>query len=326
MNTIPWTSALVDRTPSAETFLGDVLEGLDRQPRHLPTMYLYDERGSRLFDEICTLEEYYPTRTEFAIMHRYVGQMSALIGPGAMVVEFGSGSSMKTRILLERLCDPVAYVPVDISREHLLSTSRRIAADYPELEVLPVCADFLGELHLPSPAGRPARRIVYFPGSTIGNLHGDAACRTLAQISEMCLPVGGLLVGIDLQKAPSLLEAAYNDRKGVTAEFNLNLLHRINRELDGDFDTAAFQHRAVYNRDAGRIELYLVSRRRQKVTLGGRSFELESGESICTEYSYKYTIRGFAAMAWQAGLELRRAWTDDRNHFAVLYLAAERQA
>jgi dimethylhistidine N-methyltransferase len=314
-------SALLDFTPTAEAFLGDVLAGLAKRPRHLPCKYFYDERGSRLFEEICGLQEYYLTRTELAIMRRHVGEMADQIGSGVMLVEYGSGSGMKTRILLDHLHAPVAYAPVDISREHLQWTADRLSLAYARLEVLPVCADFTEDFTLPVSEATPTHAAVYFPGSTIGNFHPEAACALLARIARICGSGGGLLIGIDLQKDPATLEAAYNDSKGVTAEFNLNLLRRINRELSGEFDLASFEHKAVYNPDHGRVELYLVSCRSQDIAIGSKSFRLEAGEPICTEYSYKYTIDGFAAMAADAGLTLRRSWTDENELFAVLHLA-----
>ncbi len=314
-------SALLDDTPTAEAFLGDVLAGLARQPRHLPCKYFYDERGARLFEEISGLQEYYLTRTELAVMRRHAEEIAAQIGPDVMLVEYGSGSGLKTRTLLDHLQNPVAYVPVDISCEHLVWTSERLSLAYPTLEVLPVCADFAGDFHLPSPHRGPTRTAVYFPGSTIGNFHPEAAGDMLAGIARVCGSGGRLLIGIDLQKDVAALEAAYNDRRGVTAQFNLNLLGRINRELDGNFDVTCFEHRAVYNREAGRIELYLDSRCGQEVTIGAESFCFEAGEPICTEYSYKYTIDGFASMAAESGLVLQQAWTDERNQFAVLQFA-----
>lgn len=321
MNTDQDASALLDFTPGTETFLGDVLAGLDQSPRHLPCKYFYDERGARLFEEICGLREYYPTRTELAIMRRHAADIASQIGPGVMLVEYGSGSGVKVRLLLDHLQDPVAYVPVDISRENLVWTSQRLSLAYPTLEVLPVCADFVSDFRLPTPVKRPTHTAVYFPGSTIGNLHPNAAREMLGKIARLCGAGGDLVIGIDLQKDTATLEAAYNDARGVTAEFNRNLLRRINGELDGGFDTKEFEHRAVYNREAGRIEMYLVSRCRQEVTIGGKSFRFDADESICTEYSYKYTIDDFAAMAAEGGFVLRRSWTDDQNHFAVLHLA-----
>ena len=312
---------LLDFTPTTETFLGDVLAGLNHNPRHLPCKYFYDDRGSRLFEEICGLREYYPTRVELAIMRRHGKEMADQIGPGAMLVEFGSGSGVKTRILLDHLRDTAAYVPVDISGENLLWASERLSLAYPTLEVLPVCADFIREFDLPTTTKRPTHTTVYFPGSTIGNLHLDAARDLLARIAQMGRSRGQLLIGIDLQKDSETLEAAYNDARGVTAEFNRNLLHRINGELNASVDPAAFEHRALYNHEAGRIEMYLVSRCPQEITIDGKAFRFEANEPICTEYSYKYTIDGFESLAAEAGLTLQKSWTDDQKRFAVLHFA-----
>lgn len=313
--------ALLDLEPSTNTFLQDILEGLSRSPKSLPCKYFYDERGSRLFDRICELEEYYPTRTELAIMRRYAPEMAQQIGPGVMLAEYGSGSSIKTRWLLDHLPDPVAYVPVDISRDHLERTAGRLAGDYPHIDVLPVCADFTGTFDLPVSIREPSHAAVYFPGSTIGNFTPEQALRLLQQISDLCGTGGGLLIGIDLKKDVATIEAAYNDAAGVTAEFNLNLLHRINRELDGDFALNEFRHRAVYNPQMGRVELGLVSQRAQRVTVAGETFDFERGEEIRTEYSHKYTIEEFAELAAAADLSLHRHWTDDASQFAVLHFA-----
>jgi dimethylhistidine N-methyltransferase len=253
-------------------------------------------------------------------MDRYVEQMAEQIGPRVMLIEFGSGSSVKTRILLDHLHDPVAYVPVDISRDHLQRTADDLSAAYPDIEVLPVCADFTQEFELPESERAPDHCAVYFPGSTIGNFRPAEALELLGRIAPLCGVGGGLLIGVDLQKDISVIEAAYNDDDGVTAEFNLNLLKRINRELGGDFDTDQFEHRAVYDEDRDRVEMHLVSQSRQEVSVGGESFAFTKGETICTEYSHKYTIDGFARIASGVGLTLRRYWTDERRYFAVLHL------
>ena len=307
--------------PQNETFQVEVLQGLRASPRNLPCKYFYDERGSRLFDEVCELDEYYLTRTELTIMQQFAPEMAEEIGPGAMLIEFGSGSSVKTRLLLHQLHEPVAYVPVDISREHLQQVANRLSRAYPNIEVLPVCADFTEEFELPKPQGTPTHNAVYFPGSTIGNLHPEMARGMLARIAALCGNGGGILIGIDLQKDVATLEAAYDDAKGVTAEFNLNLLRHINRELDADFDLRHFEHRAFYNEEHGRVEIYLVSRCEQVINVGGDSFEFTEGEAICTEYSYKYTIDGFAEMAAAAGLTLKRFWSDEQRFFGVLHFA-----
>ncbi|MEM8865505.1 MAG: L-histidine N(alpha)-methyltransferase [Planctomycetota bacterium] len=311
---------LLDFEPDTATFYDDVIEGLGRQPRSLPCKYFYDERGSQLFEQICELDEYYVTRTELAIMRRHAADMARQIGQGVMLVEYGSGASIKTRLLLDELIDPVAYVPVDISREHLQQSAAHLAGLFPDIEVLPVCADFTDDFSLPESKRKPTHNAVYFPGSTIGNFQPEEAKRMLAQIVELCGCGGGLLLGIDLQKETRVLEAAYNDAEGVTAAFNLNLLDRINRELDGDIQTDQFEHHAEYNADKNRVELSLVSLRNQTATVGDTEFEFGEGELIHTEHSHKYTIDGFAELAAEVGLTLRQHWTDADRRFAVLHL------
>ena len=317
-------TALVTRNralPGMGDFLGDVLAGLRRVPKQLPCKYFYDARGSELFDRICRLEEYYLTRTELCILDQHADAMGAQIGPGAMLVEYGSGSSVKTRYLLDALPDVVAYAGVDVAEEHLHRAARELARDYPLIEILSVVADFTEEFALPIPRRRPTHTAIYFPGSTIGNFMPAEATELLRGISRRCGRGGGLLIGIDLKKDTKTLEAAYNDRLGVTALFNLNLLQRINRELGADFDLAQFAHRAVYNDAQGRIEMSLVSRCSQVVTIADQRIEFEDGEAICTEYSHKYAVEEFAAMAATAGLELRREWTDRNRLVAVLHFA-----
>jgi L-histidine N-alpha-methyltransferase len=309
---------LVDLSPAVDEFRADVLSGLSRRRRHLPCKYFYDSRGSDLFDRICGLEEYYPTRTEMAIMREFAREMAAAIGPRATLIELGSGSSLKTRLLIDALPALARYVPVDISGAHLHCAAAQLAREYPDLRITPFCADFTRGFRLPRSLGS-ARRVVYFPGSTIGNFVPREARRLLGRVARLVGPQGGLLIGIDLVKHPRTLVAAYNDAQGVTAAFNLNLLARINRELGGTFDRAAFRHLAVYDSARRRIEMHLASTRQQSVLVDGERFEFEPGETICTEYSHKYTILRFAAHAASAGLRLARAWTDPRRWFAVLY-------
>jgi len=313
--------AAVASQPSVAQFLADVHWGLSQSPKAVPCKYFYDERGSKLFDQICLLEEYYLTRAEDEIIKRHAQEMADQIGPGVMLVEYGSGSSTKTRALLDRLDAPVAYVPVDISREHLHRTAVELSRTYPQIEILPVCADFTRPFKLPKSRRTPTHSAVFFPGSTIGNFQPEAARAMLGQIAPLCGAGGGLLIGIDLQKDAAAIEAAYNDSRGVTAQFNLNILRRINRELDGNFDVDQFEHRATYDSQSGRIEMALVSRRPQSVTVGSQEFDFAVGEAITTEYSHKYTVDGFAALAADAALTLRRTWFDARKQFAVLHFA-----
>ncbi len=304
--------------PERDAFRRDVLGGLAGTPKSIPSKYFYDELGSQLFDAITETEEYYPTRTEQAIMDASVGEMAELVGPRAILIEYGSGSSLKTRTLLDALSDLAAYVPIDISGDHLMSTAETLREAYPDLTVAPVAADYTGDFRLP--ALPPARKhVVYFPGSTIGNFSEGQAAVFLQHAAEVAGPGGGLLIGIDLIKDRATLEAAYDDAAGVTAEFNLNLLDRINRELDATFDRDGFRHHAIWNEDEHRIETYLVSQREQMATVSGIPFRFDAGEMIHTENSYKYTVDGFAASAAASGFTLRRAWTDSDGLFAVLY-------
>jgi dimethylhistidine N-methyltransferase len=302
-------------------FRADVLRGLRAAQKWLPCKYFYDRRGSELFDEICRLPEYYLTRTELAIMREYADEMAGCIGRNAMLVELGSGSSEKTRLLLDHCADVAAYVPVDISGEYLWESADRLSQAHPKVRVLPICADFTCQMRLPRVAGT-SKTVIYFPGSTIGNFTNGQALRLLKRIPRLCGSGGGLLIGIDLQKEAEIIQAAYNDARGVTAEFNLNLLARINEELDGHFDLDAFEHQAIYNSCEGRIEMRLVSRRRQIVAIGQAAIEFRPGEAVVTEYSHKYSIERFAAMAASAGLTLRKQWTDSLSYFAVLYFEA----
>lgn len=315
---------LADRASSARReFLRDVIEGLGASAKELPCKYFYDQRGSTLFERICLLDEYYLTRAELAIMDESALEMGQQIGVGAMLVEYGSGSSVKTRYLLDALSQPVAYVPVDISGEQLEQTAAELAADYPRIEILPVCADFTAAFELPMPHRRASHAAVYFPGSTIGNFMPDRAVDLLRTVATLCGTGGGLLIGIDLKKDAAKIEAAYNDALGITDQFNLNLLRRINRELDGNFRLDQFQHRAIYNAELGRVEIDLVSRCAQSVTVAGHTFDFKSGEAIRTEYSHKYSVEEFAAMAAPTGLVLHHQWTDRDRNFAVLHLVVE---
>ncbi|MGO8670649.1 MAG: L-histidine N(alpha)-methyltransferase [Capsulimonadaceae bacterium] len=310
-------SNLIDFEPDLRTFHGDVVAGLRARSKTLPCKYFYDARGSKLFDIICTLDEYYPTRTELAIVNDRIDDFAAVLGNGFRLVEYGSGSSTKTRILLERLSGLTAYIPVDISRSHLLQSAEKLARDYPNIPIVPVCADYTRPFDLPH---GDDRTIVYFPGSTIGNFHPWEARDFLSSIAAQCGAGGGLLIGVDLKKDPAVLHRAYNDSRGVTAAFNLNLLTRINRELDGDFLTNYFAHQAFYNKRTGRIEMHLVSTVRQTVRVGGEIFSFDEGETILTECSYKYSIDEFTDMAASAGFEPTGAWNDIDNYFSVQYL------
>lgn len=309
----------VEYDHAADSFLDDVLEGLAQSQKKLSSKYFYDERGSKLFDDICALTEYYPTRTETALLQTHAAEFATLIGANASVVEFGSGSSTKIRILLDALETPAAYIPVDISREHLLESAKALAGAYPDLPVVPIAADYTQPFDLPEISGE-AVRIGFFPGSTIGNFTRDAAAEFLRAAATDLGADNGLLIGVDLRKDVDVLHAAYNDAAGVTAEFNLNVLRRVNRELGGDFDLDAFTHDARWVAEKGRIEMHLVSERDQRVRVNGHSFTFAAGETIHTEDSHKYDIAEFHALAAEAGWRAFRHWTDEDDLFSLHYL------
>jgi L-histidine Nalpha-methyltransferase len=313
---------ILDLAPATEKFRADVLRGLHRRHKRLPCKYFYDAAGSRLFDAICRLSEYYPTRVELNLLREHAGEMAKRLGPKVALIEYGSGSSVKTRLVLDALDHPAAYLPVDISREHLLTSAEKLAADYPGLIVRPVCADFTRNVKLPADLPIGARRVVYFPGSTIGNFGPRPATRLLRGMARLIGPGGGVLIGADLKKDARVLEAAYDDAAGVTAAFNRNLLERINRDLQGSFDIQAFRHHALYNPKFGRVEMHLISTRPQTVRVAGERIDFAEGESIHTESSYKFTLQGLHALAARAGPRARQDWTDPRRWFSVSYFTA----
>jgi L-histidine Nalpha-methyltransferase len=294
----------------------EVLEGLQREPKQLPPKYFYDEAGAALFERICTLPEYYPTRTELGILHAHATDMAAWIGPHARIIEFGSGSGDKTRVLLEHLENPAEYIPIDIATSQLTALAQELAhaPALQGLKITPISADYTQPIRLPQTDNRS---IVFFPGSTIGNFEPPAAIAFLHNAADLVGSTGGLLIGVDLRKDKATLERAYNDAAGVTAAFNLNMLTHINRISDADFDVARFRHRALYNEAEGRIEMYLDSTEDQLVTVGGTHIHFKSGESILTEYSYKYDIAGFQQLAAQAGFAPAAVWTDPDELFSV---------
>lgn len=306
----------------ADVLLADVLEGMQRTPKSLPCKYLYDARGSRLFDRITELEEYYPTATERAIMQAHLDEMATCLGPRCLLLEYGSGSSLKTRLLLERMTDPAGYVAIDISEEHLSVSMRRLREAYPHIPMRSLAADYTTSFTVPSAGFEAARTVVYFPGSTIGNFEPGEALDFLMRMAEAAGPGGGLLIGVDMEKDRQTVEAAYNDAQGVTAAFNKNLLRRLNRELGATFDLDAFRHRAVYNLEEGRIEMSLVSACRQTVQVNGHSVRFGEGEPICVEYSYKFTLERFRRLAERAGFAVHKVWTDADRLFSVQYLRA----
>ena len=302
--------------------MAEIVAGLMQPQKNISPKYFYDERGSQLFDAITRVPEYYLTGTEIDIMGDNISEISELVGKQASLIEFGSGSSLKTRILLEHLDKLAAYVPVDISEEHLLASAQQIESEFPGTEVLPVVADFTKEFDLPSPKVMPLRNIVYFPGSTIGNFTHPVALDLLKVMRHEAKENGALLIGVDLQKDAATIEDAYNDSKGITAEFNLNMLRHLNREYGADFQLDKFSHNARYNSDEGRVVIHLVSTEDQVVHLGGNKIDIADGEGILTEYSHKYTLEGFAEMAGRAGFQVAKVWTDPKQLFSVQYLTA----
>jgi len=321
-----------DLPPAGSDFLEDVIAGLSSNPRSLPCKYFYDERGAALFQKICELPEYYITRTEIDILDRNRAEIASNLGANIELIGLGTGAGTKTRILIEALETPAVYIPVDISETQLRESTVLFRKTFPNLEILPVCADYLQPVVLPSPSRKAARNIVYFPGSTIGNFEPSEAGEFLRRVANVCRPnglpavdlaePGGLLIGADLKKSPHVLEAAYNDSAGVTAQFNLNLLDRINRELGADFDLDQWQHRAIYNSSAGRIEMHLIGEIDQFVHLNDQKFHFRRSEKIITEFSYKYAPEEFEALAKKAGFEFVRMWTDDARLFGVFYFVA----
>lgn len=309
-----------DLAPTEENFRDAVVAGLSREPKSLPCKFFYDARGSALFEKICEVPEYYLTRTEIGILKQNADDIARRIGPYCRLVELGSGASIKVRILLHALRSPAAYVPIDISRESLRAAAALIARDFPHIPVVAVCADYTRPFPLPPLPGPPGKRAGFFPGSTIGNFEPDGVIRFLRQCTELLGRGCEMLIGADLKKAPEILNAAYNDSAGVNAAFNLNLLARINRELDGDIKVDRFAHVAFYNAEAGRMELYLKSLVEQTITVAGHRFAFAGGELIHTENSYKYAIDDFRSLAARAGFAIVHTWTDADRLFSVHYL------
>jgi dimethylhistidine N-methyltransferase len=317
------SAALFDAAPAKLSFLEETIAGLSQSHRTLPCKFFYDEHGAQLFQKICELPEYYITQTELTILRLHGAEIASMLGSGIELIGLGTGAGTKTRILLEELHEPAVYVPIDISKEQLQKSTVRFRQTFPRLEILPVCADYLERFELPLPRRPSSRSVVYFPGSTIGNFEPAAAIEFLRRLIDLSGDGGGLLIGVDLQKDRHVIEAAYNDSAGVTAEFNLNLLARANRELGTDFDLLGWRHRAIYNSSAGRVEMYLISQADQSVHIEDRQFHFQTGERILTEYSYKHTPEGFAALARQAGFEFEKMWTDEARLFGVFYFAVK---
>jgi dimethylhistidine N-methyltransferase len=303
-----------------ERFLAEVLIGLRKPQKELPSKYFYDERGSHLFEGICQLKEYYIPHIEASIMQAHIKEMAKVIGSHVLLMEYGSGNCKKVRFLIDHLHDPVAFIPIDISQEQLLHVTKELASIYPRLQVLPVCADYTSSFELPIPRQSSKCIVVYFPGSSIGNFDPIPAKHFLEHVANLCGSDGALLIGVDLKKDPAVLHSAYNDDQGITAAFNLNLLERINRELDCDFQLDGFQHYAFYNPRESRVEMHLISQRDQAVHINRETISFARGESIWTESSYKYNLNEFEQMAAAAGFRVERVWVDEQQWFSVQYL------
>lgn len=325
---------LVDLAPQTHSIAEDVVDGLTRNPKRLSSKYFYDQRGSELFDAICELPEYYPTRTELWITRRYLEEMADVIGEESCIIEIGSGSSLKTEMLLDALARPSAYVPIDISREHLLAAAEKLAERHSAMEVFPVCADFLQPIALPGELPECQNYVIYFPGSTLGNLTKAQAGDLLAELATLARRQserhsqnnpgrGGLLLGVDLQKNVDVLEAAYNDAQGITARFNLNILHHINRRLGCNIPVDAYRHHAPYVWNHQRIEMHLVAQRDHQFEIGDNSFKMQAGQSILTEYSHKYKMEELTDQLAAANWVTQKIWTDPQNYFALLYCSLD---
>jgi dimethylhistidine N-methyltransferase len=317
------TVAFHDLAPKLESFRDAVLDGLARPQKRIPCRFLYDERGSDLFEAICETPEYYPTRTEMAILRKHARDIARLIGPDATLIEYGSGAGQKVKLLLRALDRPFAYAGIEVSREILLRATDDLSLDWPKLDVVAICADFLTPISLPTALRQGAgRRVAFFPGSSIGNFTPAEAMRFLQQCRTMVGAGGGMLIGVDLKKDESRLDAAYNDKAGVTAAFTLNVLDRINRELGADFAVGRFAHDAKYHPDIGRVAIHIRSLADQTVTIAGRRFAFAEGEGIHTEDSWKYSVGEFQELAREAGYRPLACWTDAEELFSVHYLAA----
>ncbi|MEO8808825.1 MAG: L-histidine N(alpha)-methyltransferase [Rhodanobacter sp.] len=316
----PCSASEDEHGPPLNEILAVAQRGLALTPKRLPSWLFYDERGSALFEQICEQPEYYLTRCEIALMNEHAGSIAESLGSEVRLVEYGSGSGLKTRMLLQHLDHPVCYVPVEISPEPLRQSVRQLQGEFPHVPVQPLCADFSKPLSLPIPPRAPRKTVLYFPGSTIGNFEAHDAIALLRKMRTEMGDTGGILIGVDLKKDAAVIEAAYNDAAGVTSEFTLNMLARLNREIGSDFALSTFAHRAHYNPMAGRIETHIVSRVKQEVEIGWSKVEFRMDEAIQVEYSCKYALEEFAALAERAGLVVVRVWTDPQQMFSVQYL------
>jgi dimethylhistidine N-methyltransferase len=309
-----------EQRPPDNLLLQVVQRGLRSQPKRLPSWLFYDEQGSALFEQICEQPEYYLTRAEIALLDAHAGEIADVVGPDVRLVEYGSGHAIKTRLLLEHLAAPVAWVPIELSSEPLRLSMQRMEQHFPHLPIQPLTVDFTRPLRLPVPPRAPRRTVVYFPGSTIGNFEEREAAQLLRKMRSEMGDNGGILIGADLKKDKATIEAAYNDRAGVTAEFTLNILARLNRELGCNFELGAFRHRAHYNAMAGRIETHILSKREQRVRVGRLQVLFREDEAMLVEYSCKYSLEDFAALAATAGLAVQHVWQDPDGMFSLQYL------
>jgi len=306
-----------DLSEEQKTMFHEICEGLSQQQKTLPCKYFYDEKGSHLFNAICETEEYYLTRTELSIMRQFASDMGSKIGSNPLLIEYGSGNGEKIHLLLDHLIEPVAYVPVDISQEYLDQTRNMLHQDYPDLEILPVLADFTKGFQLPKPQKQPKRKVLYFPGSTIGNFNPKEATQLFNEMKQLLSSGDKLLIGVDLKKDQRIFNAAYNDSKGVTKQFNLNLLSRINHVFQAQFDLEQFEHKAFYSEEKGCVEMHLVSKQDQEISVLDKTFSFKSEETIHTESSHKYSQQEFEVLANQAGFTPDQVWQDANNYFAV---------
>ena len=300
----------------------EITNGLSQEPKKLFPKFFYDEKGSALFDKICDLEEYYPTRTELKIMEENIDEIASIFDEQTLFIEFGSGSSLKTRLVLSKLNRLGAYIPIDISEDHLLKTADKLRKEFPDLNIVPLAADYTESIELPVIDKTITKKIAYFPGSTIGNFTRGNAKDFLGKVAAICGKNGGLIVGVDLKKDVKILEAAYNDKEGVTAEFNLNMLNNLNNNFGFNFSLENFEHKAVFNEEESRIEMCLLSLKDQAVSSNGNIIDLKKDECIITEYSHKYTLEDFAHLA-SDNFEVNKVWTDDKNYFSVQYLTVK---
>ena len=311
---------LIDLEPSNGNILTEVLVGLSKSQKTIPAKYLYDEKGSEIFEVICRLPEYYLTRAENEILQKYSSEISELIGEGPVIIEPGSGSGEKVRGLIEKIKGAITYVPIEISKNILLRMTSELHERFPDLRVIPICADFTLGMDFPlSIDAYAGKKVVFFPGSTIGNFDPEDALAFLKSVTKLIGPNGGLLIGVDLKKNKSVYELAYDDPQGVTAAFNLNLLERLNREVNASFDLINFDHHACYNEVLGRVEMHLRSRVSQLVKVNESIFRFREGETIHTENSYKYTVEEFCELCAKANLKLVKNWKDSNNLFCTYY-------